>query len=91
MNTEINCPILSNEKFSKEVLSDLVTSLEQLESIKATIFNRLNSAFQERVTRLCNIKSRINRANKIITSFATINDAITLKSKYYYPYQKHNY
>ena len=91
MNTEINCPILSNEKFSKEVLSDLVTSLEQLESIKATIFNRLNSAFQERVTRLCNIKSRINRANKIIASYATINDAITLKSKYHYPYQKHNY
>ena len=91
MNTEINCPILFNEKFSKEVLSDLVTSLEQLESMKATIFNRLNSAFQERVTRLCNIKARIIRANQIISSFITVNEVITLKSKYHYPYQKHNY
>ena len=91
MNTEINCPILSNEKFSKEILLDVVTSLEQLESIKATIFNRLNSGFQERVSRLCNIKARINRANQIISSFASITDAITLKSKYNYPYQKHNY
>ena len=91
MNTEINCPILSNEKFSKEILLDVVTSLEQLESIKATIFNRLNSGFQERVSRLCNIKARINRANQIISSFASVTDAITLKSKYHYPYQKHNY
>ena len=91
MNTEINCPILSNEKFSKEILLDVVASLEQLESIKATIFNRLNSGFQERVSRLCNIKARINRANQIISSFASVTDAITLKSKYHYPYQKHNY
>ena len=91
MNTEINCPILSNEKFSKEILLDVVASLEQLESIKATIFNRLNSGFQERVSRLCNIKSRINRANQIISSFASVTEAITLKSKYHYPYQKHNY
>ena len=91
MNTELNCPIISNEKFSKEVLSDLVTSLEQLEMIKATIFNRLNTAFQERVTRLCDIKSRIIWCNKVISSFSTINDAITLKSKYHYPNQKHNY
>ena len=91
MLTELNCPIISSEKYSKEVLSDLVTSLEQLEVIKATIFNRLNSAFQERVTRLCDIKSRIIRCNKIISSFVNINEAITLKSKYHYPYQKHNY
>lgn len=49
MNTEISCPILFNEKFSKEFLTDLVTYLEQLETVKATIFNRLNTAFQERV------------------------------------------
>ena len=91
MKQDLNCPIISNEKFSKEVLSDIVTSLEKLESIKVTIFNRLNAGFQERVTKLCNIKARIIRANKIISSYASINDAITLKSKYYYPNQKHNY
>ena len=56
MNTEISCPILFNEKFSKEFLSDLVTSLEQLETVKATIFNRLNTAFQESRKRLINWK-----------------------------------
>jgi hypothetical protein len=69
----------------------MVTSLEKLESIKVTIFNRLNAGFQERVTKLCNIKARIIRANQIIASYASIKDAITLKSKYYYPIQKHNY
>ena len=91
MKQDLNCPIISNEKFSKEVLSDMITSLEQLESIKATIFNRLNTAFQERVQKLCNIKARIIRANQIIANYASITDAITLKSKYYYPFQKHNY
>jgi len=91
MKQDLNCPIITNEKFSKEVLSDMVTSLEKLESIKVTIFNRLNAGFQERVTKLCNIKARIIRANQIIASYASIKDAITLKSKYYYPIQKHNY
>lgn len=91
MKAEISCPILSSEKFSKEVLTDIVNSLEQLENCKNTIFNRLNTAFNERVNRLCDIKARIIRANKIITSYTTINEAITLKSKYHYPSKKHNY
>ena len=66
MNTEISCPILFNEKFSKEYLSDLVTSLEQLETVKATIFNRLNTAFQERVKKLENLKGSIIILNKSI-------------------------
>ena len=91
MESEIKCPILTSEKFSKEVLTDIVNSLEQLENAKITIFNRLNSAFSERVNKLCDIKSRINRANQIITSFASLNDALTLKSKYHYPSKKHNF
>ena len=91
MKAEISCPILSSEKYSKEVLTDIVNSLEQLENCKNTIFNRLNTAFNERVNRLCDIKARIIRANKIITSYTTINEAITLKSKYHYPSKKHNY
>ena len=89
MESEIKCPILTSEKFSKEVLTDIVNSLEQLENAKNTIFNRLNSAFSERVNKLCNIKARINRANKIIASYSSLNDALTLKSKYHYPSKKH--
>ena len=91
MKTEINCPVLSSEKFSKEVLKDIITSLEQLENTKINIFNRLNNAFNERYNKLCNIKARIIRANKIIESYSSINEAITLKSKYHYPSKKHNY
>ena len=91
MKTEINCPVLSSEKFSKEVLKDIITSLEQLENTKNNIFNRLNTAFNERYNKLCNIKARIIRANKIIESYSSINEAITLKSKYHYPSKKHNY
>ena len=91
MNTELNCPVVNNEKYSKEFLSDLISSLEKLETIKGTIFNRLNSAFQERVNKLCNIKARIIRANKIISSFSDVKDAITLKSQYHYPLKKHNF
>lgn len=91
MISEINCPIISNEKFNKEILSDIVTSLEQVEVAKKTIFNRLNSAVQKRITRFCNIKARINLANKIISSLSSIQDEITFKSKRNYPYQKHNY
>ena len=91
MRAEINCPILSSEKFSKEALSDIVNSLEKLENCKNTIFNRLNTAFSERVNKLCDIKARINRANQIIASYTSINEAITLKSKYHYPNKKHNF
>ena len=91
MKSEINCPILNNEKFSKEVLTDIINSLEQLENTKNTIFNRLNNAFSERVNKLCNLKSRINRANQIILSYSSINEALTLKSKYHYPSKKHNF
>lgn len=91
MKEEINFPIINNEKFSKEVLTDIINSLEQLENTKTKIFNRLNSAFSERVNKLCSIKARINRANQIIASYSSIPDALTLKSKYHYPTQKHNY
>ena len=91
MKTEINCPVLNSEKFSKEIIADLINSLEQLENTKNIIFSRLNTAFSERVNKLCNIKSRINRANKIISSYASITEAITLKSKYHYPNKQHNY
>ena len=89
MKVEISCPILSGEKFSKEALTDIVDSLEKLENCKNTIFNRLNTAFSERVNKLCDIKARINRANQIIASYTSINEAITLKSKYHYPNKNH--
>ena len=91
MKEEINIPIISSEKYSKETLNDIVNSLEKLEKAKNNIFGRLNSAFSERVDKLCNLKARINRANKIIADYSNINDALTLKSKYHYPNQKHSF
>ena len=91
MLTELNCQIISNEKYSKEVLSDLVTSLEKLEIIKKTIFNRLNTYFEDRVSKLSKIQARINRIIKIVMRFHSVIEAIILKSKVHYPHQKHNY
>ena len=91
MKSEIKFPILNSEKFSKEIMSDLIDSLDKLETIQKTIFNRLNTSLNERINKLCNIKSRINRANKIISNFPKINEAITLKSSFHYPTKNHNY
>lgn len=91
MKQEINFPILSNEKCSKEVLSDLINLLEKLESTRKAVFGRLNMGYQERVERLKNIISRINWCKQVISMLASKTDALTLKSKYYYPNQKHNY
>ena len=71
---------LTNEKSYKEVLNDLIKSLEQLENSKNIIFNRLNASFSKSVKRLTNLKSRIIRINKIIGSFSSINKSIILSN-----------
>ena len=91
MKKEINISILSNEKFSQETLSDMVDSLDKLELYKEQIFQNLNNELQKRIVRLSSLKARIARINKILSSFNSIKDTLTLKSKYSYPCQKHNY
>ena len=91
MKTEINIPILSNEKYSKEVLSDIISSLEKLDRAKMTVFSRLNNSLNERVTKLCSLKSRINRANQIIALISSKKEGWTLKSKRNYPNKNHNF
>ena len=60
--------LISNDNYSIESLTQLVSSMEILESTKENIINRANAALVERINRLGNIKSRINIAN------AKIND-----------------
>ena len=91
MKTEINIPILSNEKYSKEVLSDIISSLEKLDNAKMVVFSRLNNSLNERVAKLCSLKSRINRANQIIALIASKKEGFTLKSKRSYPNKNHNF
>ena len=47
MIQDINYNILTKEKSYKEVLIDLINSLEQLEKAKSIIFNKLNNSIQK--------------------------------------------
>lgn len=81
--------LISNDNYSIESLTQLVSSMEILESTKENIINRANAALVERINRLGNIKSRINIANQIIQTFPALTKALTIKSKLIYPQQEH--
>lgn len=91
MKVQKELQLINNDKYSIESLGEMVTALEKLEAYKEGLFNKANAALTERVNRLSNIKSRINRANQIIQTYPTINKAITIKSKLVYPQQNHLY
>ena len=84
MIQDSNYNILTKEKSYKEVLIDLINSLEQLEKIKNIIFNRLYISFSKSLNKFANLKSRINYINHIIGSFSLINKEKTLLN-YDYP------
>ena len=82
MIQDINYNILTKEKSYKEVLIDLINSLEQLEKTKSIIFNRLNNSFSKSLHKFANLKSRINRINHILGSFSSINKEKILLNDY---------
>ena len=79
------------EYFQKETLYGLIASLEKIDTYKDVIFNKINLGISDRITRLCSLKARINRANQIISSYLTANKGITMKSKFHYPKMDHSY
>ena len=87
----MKCPtdiqLMDNDRYSIETLNQMVTMLEKIENCKENLFNKANAALTDRVSRLSNLKSRINRANQIIQTFPTLNKALTIKSKLIYPQQ----
>ena len=82
MIQDINYNILTKEKSYKEVLIDLINSLEQLEKTKNIIFNRFNNSFSKSLLKLANLKSRINRINHILGGFSSINKEKVLLKDY---------
>ena len=82
MIQDINYNILTKEKSNREVLIDLINSLEQLEKAKSIIFNRLNNSFSKSLHKFANLKSKINRINHILGSFSSINKEKILLNDY---------
>ena len=78
-------------KYESEYLTNLIQNLSKLDSYKDFIFNNINRNLASRVEKLQNLKSRINRIRAILPKLTETNDAITIKSKKYYPQPKHDY
>ena len=78
-------------KYHSEYLTNTIQNLSKLDSFKDFIFNNINKNLASRVEKLQNLKSRINRLRAILPKLAETHDAITIKSKKYYPSSKHNY
>ena len=78
-------------KYHSEYLTNTIQNLSKLDSYKDFIFNNINKNLASRVEKLQNLKSRINRIRAILPKLTETNDAITIKSKKYYPSSKHNY
>jgi len=78
-------------KYHSEYLTNAIQNLSKLDSYKDFIFNNINKNLASRVEKLQNLKSRINRIRAILPKLTETNDAITIKSKKYYPSIKHNY
>ena len=91
MKGELEISLINNEKYKNEWINEMITTLETMEKYKDTIYNRLNNSLSNRIQKLSNLKSRINRINQIITTFPNLNKAITLKSKFHYPKNEDSY
>ena len=85
MKVDLEISLINNEKYKSEWINQMITSLDTMEKYKDTIYNNINNNLQTRVSKLCNLKSRINRILQIISTLPNINKAITLKSKFHYP------
>jgi hypothetical protein len=85
MKTQFEVSINYNDLFKNESILQIISSLEKLEEITDEVFERINKNLLEKKGKLENLKSRINRANNIIASFETLPQALTIKSKRFYP------
>ena len=85
MKTHYEISLNYNDLFKNESLSQVINNLEKLDRISEDVFNRINKNILEKKTKLENLKSRINRASSIINSLETLPQALTIKSKRFYP------
>ena len=91
MDAYLKLNLNDSGKFPSEYFTNVVQNLSKLDSYKDFIFNNINKNLAWRVEKLQNLKSRINRIRAILPKLTETNDAITIKSKKYYPQAKHNY
>ncbi len=91
MKVDLEISLINNEKYKSEWINQMVTTLDTMEKYKDIIYNRINNNLQTRVSKLCNLKSRINRIHQIISTLPNLNKAITLKSKFHYPKNEDSY
>lgn len=85
MKSNYEISIVCNDLFKNESLFQAISNLEKLEQITLDVFNRINKSLIDKKTKLENLKSRINRANIIVSNFENLPQALTLKSKRFYP------
>ena len=91
MDPELKLHINESGKYRTEYLTSAIQNLSKLDSYKDFIFNNINKNILSRVEKLQNLKSRINRIRAILPKLNECNNALTIKSKKYYPTSKHNY
>ena len=91
MDPELKIHINELGKFRTEYITSAIQNLSKLDSFKDYIFNNINKNILSRVEKLQNLKSRINRIRAILPILNECNNALTIKSKIYYPISKHNY
>ena len=91
MEPELKLHLNETGKYRREYLTFALQNLNKLDSYKDLIFNNINKNILSRVEKLQNLKSRINRIRAILPKLNECNNAMTIKSKKYYPLSKHSY
>lgn len=91
MKVDLNIHINETGKFRAEYLTSAIQNLNKLDNYKNYVFNNINKNISDRVTKLQNLKSRINRIKEILPKLNEYKGALTIKSKKYYPSDTHKY
>ena len=91
MKADLNIHINETGKFRAEYLTSAIQNLNKLDNYKNYVFNNINKNISDRVTKLQNLKSRINRIKEILPKLNDYTNALTIKSKRYYPTDTHKY
>ena len=91
MEPELKLHLNETGKYRSEYLTFALQNLSKLDSYKDIIFNNINKNILSRAKKLEDLKSRINRIRAILPKLNECNNAMTIKSKKYYPKSNHTY
>lgn len=85
MKSTYQIPIIYNDLHKGECIEQVIENLHKLETVSQEIFGKINTKILEKKTKIENIKSRIQRSSKIISTLETMSQALTIKSAKIYP------